>query len=74
MSVSDPTTTLLYLTFRRVIVAGHCGESKLNPDLSGESAVLRVDWSEKHGPSVTLISEYWKPLAPNMWLATSPKK
>lgn len=43
-------------------------------DQCGKSAVLYVAWLEIHGVKATLISECWKPLAPNIYAVMSPKK
>lgn len=45
-------------------------------DLShfGEAVAASVNWSERHGDTEMSIWEYWKPLALNMWQATSRKK
>lgn len=37
-------------------------------------AAARVIWYELHGGRVELITEDWKLVAPNIWLATSPKR
>lgn len=41
----------------------------------GESgAVANVTWYEQHGDMVLHFSERWKLIAPNILLATSPKR
>lgn len=52
-------------------------EQSVGPDQrvqTGFTAAVFASWLEKHGATETSILECWKPLAPHIWLATSPKK
>ena len=74
MKVGDLIIMLRFSTSQPVYVEELSVDQNLKIGRSGPIAVYPVVWSEIHGDTVTSISEYWKPLAPNMFLAMSLKK
>lgn len=73
MSLSGRITILHSLTFRRVS-EGERYVSTHQPDPSRINVVYDVGWFRKAGNLETWTSETWKPIARNMWQATSQKK
>lgn len=73
MKVSGPT------------IMSFCSVIQVAPDLKhfvspaqigrcGIGAVLSVNWLVQHGDTVTSISENWRKVAPDTFVATSPKR
>lgn len=52
----------------------HADGRKRNTGMDLFGAVLNVSWYQTLGDKDMFISERWKQVAPNMWLATSQKK
>lgn len=52
----------------------HVDRRKRNTGMDFFDAALNVSWWQTHGEKETYISERWKPIQHNMWLATSLKK
>lgn len=69
----DLITTLHYLTLRPAFEAVHNAGQGL-VDHNGEPVALSVTWSERHGPMETSTLEYWRQVAPNIFVVTSQKK
>lgn len=74
MKHKDPIIMQLSLASQLALEGELYGVSNPHSDLFGGSAVLNVEWLEKHGDLVTLISEHWSFIPPNIFVSTSPKK
>lgn len=73
MKQNGPTIMLRFSVSRPVFV-DVLDEGPDHQKQCGLSVVQYANWSEKLGVSETSISECWKPLAPNIFLAMSQKK
>lgn len=68
MKVSGP------IIISQFLASPHADLRKRNTGMDFFDAVFNVSWFQMCGQKEMYISERWKRLQPNMWLATSRKK
>lgn len=74
MRPNGPTTILHFSTIQLAYEAALDVLTECRVPYDGNPVVLLAGWWETHGGSETYCSEHWKPIAPNMFVAMSPKK
>ena len=74
MKVRGPIIMQLFSTSLLASEETRYEELRPEVDLAGQSVALRVQWWERLGDTGMWMSEDWSPRAPNIFVATSPRK